>query len=83
MADFYCKHCGAASSSISGLTANYCSKHPYVPNKGMHMLYEGGEKAEYTCKNCGASASSIAGITAHCCSKHPKGENKGKHQPAM
>jgi len=83
MADFYCKHCGFQSPNASNVTASYCPKHPFGPNKGKHALYEGSEKAEYTCVNCRSTAPSIAGLTANRCSKHPKGENKGRHEPEL
>ena len=83
MANFYCKYCGTKASSVSGLTASSCSRHPLGANKGKHNLYEGSEKPQYTCKYCGTKGSSISGLTASSCSRHPNGANKGKHEPAM
>ena len=83
MANFTCEYCGTKASSIAGLTASSCSRHPQGANKGKHKLYEGGEKSEYFCKHCGTKSSSIAGLTASSCSRHPEGANKGKHSPAL
>jgi transcription elongation factor Elf1 len=76
MANFYCKWCGVKHSSISTLTANFCSKNPEGKK---HTLYEGTEKTKYNCKFCGNSNSSMATLTANFCSKSPS----KKHQPAL
>jgi transcription elongation factor Elf1 len=83
MANFTCEYCGSKSTSIAGLTAGSCSRHPAGPNKGKHKLYEGSEKSQYSCKYCGTNSTSIAGLTAGSCSRHPDGANKGKHSPAL
>lgn len=83
MANYYCEYCGAKSSSVSGLTAGSCSRHPNGPNKGKHKLYEGSEKSQYVCKYCGTKYSSLSGLTAGSCARHPNGPNKGKHSPAL
>jgi transcription elongation factor Elf1 len=80
---FYCRYCGIKNSSIAGLTASSCIKHPLGPNKGKHAVYEGSEKARYTCKYCGFKASSIAALTTSFCRRHPNGTNKGRHEPAL
>ena len=80
---YYCKHCGAKASTISGLTSASCPRHPSGANKGKHVLYEGGEKSQYDCKYCGKSASTIANLTASSCQRHPAGANKGKHEAAI
>lgn len=36
IANYYCKHCGARFSSISGLTAQICPRHPNGNHKGRH-----------------------------------------------
>ncbi|HPB82151.1 MAG TPA: hypothetical protein PK200_08960, partial [Spirochaetota bacterium] len=33
---YFCKHCGYKSSSISSLTASSCPRHPDGANKGKH-----------------------------------------------
>lgn len=83
MAKYYCEYCGASASTVSGLTANSCSKHPAGSYKGRHSLYQGTEKQKYTCKFCGTNASSISGLTANSCSRHPNGSYKGYHSPAL
>ena len=83
MPNFYCENCGTKSSSISGLTANSCHRHPLGAGKGKHKLYEGSEKSQYSCKYCGTSASSIMGLTGNSCHRHPNGAGKGKHAPAL
>jgi len=83
MANFYCEYCGQKYSSVSGLTASSCNRHPLGPGKGKHKLYEGSEKDKYTCKFCGQSYSSIAALTASSCNRHPNGPGKGKHAPAL
>lgn len=83
MAKFFCKYCGTFSSSVSGLTASSCFRHPLGPNKGKHVLYEGSEKAQYVCKYCGTKSSTISSLAACSCFRHPNGANKGKHEPAM
>ena len=81
--NYYCKYCGSKASSISGLTAISCSRHPSGPGKGKHALYEGTEKSQYSCKYCGTNASSITSLTGISCSRHPNGSGKGKHEPAL
>lgn len=83
MANFYCEYCGTKSSSVSSLTASFCSRHPRGAGKGKHKLYEGSEKSKYTCKYCGNSSSSLSSLTASSCSRHPNGAGKGKHSPAL
>ena len=83
MANYYCEYCGAKYSSVSGLTAGSCSRHPNGPHKGKHKLYEGSEKSQYVCKYCGTKYSSLSGLTAGSCARHPNGSNKGKHSPAL
>lgn len=83
MANYYCEYCGAKFSSVSTLTACFCSRHPNGANKGKHKLYEGSEKNKYVCKYCGMSFSSLTTLTACCCSRHPNGTKKGKHVPAL
>lgn len=83
MANFYCKHCGHKSSSVSALTSGTCLRHPAGPNKGKHALYEGSEKSEYTCKNCGRDFPTLTSLTSATCLRHPDGANKGRHQPAL
>ncbi|HNW91075.1 MAG TPA: hypothetical protein PKN48_15555 [Bacteroidales bacterium] len=83
MAKFFCEYCGMPATTVSGLTAGHCSRHPLGPNKGRHSLYQGSEKSKYTCKYCGTSNSSISGLTVGSCSRHPNGANKGKHAPAL
>ena len=80
---FYCKYCGHKASSVAGLTASSCIRHPNGPSKGKHALYEGGEKKSYTCKYCGRQASSIMSLTASKCIRHPNGPAKGNHEPAL
>jgi len=80
---FYCKYCGAKSSSVSALTMGSCPKHPIGGNKGKHVLYEGVEKKQYTCKYCGANSSRTSSLTSGTCIRHPNGPNKGKHEPAL
>jgi DNA-directed RNA polymerase subunit RPC12/RpoP len=76
MANYYCKWCGQKFSSVSGLTANQCSRNP---GGKRHELYEGNEKSQYTCKYCGQKFSSLSGLTANQCTKSPS----KKHQPAL
>ena len=83
MANYYCKHCGQRFSSVNGLTAQTCPRHPAGCHKGRHELYEGDEKDSYTCKYCGQRYSSIAGLTAQTCPRHPNGNHKGRHSPAL
>lgn len=83
MSNFYCEYCGTKSSSISGLTAPSCHRHPLGASKGKHKLYEGSEKSQYSCKYCGTSASTIMGLTGNSCHRHPNGTGKGKHAPAL
>lgn len=83
MANYYCEYCGTKSSSVAGLTAGSCMKHPSGANKGKHKLYEGSEKSQYVCKYCGNKSSSIMGLTSASCMRHPNGANKGKHSPAL
>jgi hypothetical protein len=80
---FYCKYCGAKSSSVIGLTNGSCPRHPNGPNRNKHVLYEGSDKKQYTCKYCGAKSFHIASLTSGNCARHPKGPNKGKHEPAL
>ena len=80
---FYCKYCGHKASSVAGLTASACIRHPDGPHKGRHALYEGSEKEVYTCKYCGHKVSSIASLTSSACIRHPNGPHKGKHAPAL
>ena len=83
MANYYCEYCGTRYSSVSSLTAGYCSRHPNGCNKGKHKLYEGSEKSQYICKYCGTKYSSLSSLTSGYCSRHPAGCNKGKHSPAL
>jgi len=77
MANYYCKYCGSKHTSVSSLTASYCSKNPSGKN---HALYEGSEKSQYTCKYCGSKHSTLSSLTASYCSKNPDGKN---HAPAL
>ncbi len=83
MPKFFCEYCGTNSSSIEGLTANSCIRHPNGPSKGKHKLYEGNEKSQYSCKYCGTNSSSIQSLTANTCIRHPNGASKGHHSPAL
>lgn len=83
MANFYCVNCGYRATSVAGLTALICTKHPAGQNKGNHILYEGSEKAQYTCKYCGFKSATIATLTALICTRHPNGQNKGYHSPTL
>lgn len=79
----YCKYCGHKASSVAGLTAAMCIRHPNGPHKGRHVLYEGSAKEKYTCKHCGGQFNSIASLTAAKCIRHPNGPHKGNHEPAL
>ena len=83
MSNFYCEYCGSKNSSISGLTAGSCLRHPNGTAKGKHKLYEGSEKSKYSCKYCGTSSSSISSLTASSCLRHPNVTAKGKHSPSL
>ena len=83
MANYYCEYCGHKYSNVQTLTACWCIRHPYGPNKGKHKLYEGSEKSKYTCKYCGKQYSNLETLTACWCIRHPEGPNKGKHSPAL
>ena len=82
-AKFYCRYCGIFRSSVQGLTAGWCPRHPAGANKGRHVLYQGSEKTQYTCEFCGVKRSSISSLTAGWCPRHPAGVNKGRHSPAL
>lgn len=81
MSNYYCEYCGTRNSSIAGLTANSCHRHPL--GNGKHKLYEGTEKSQYSCKYCGTSSFLISSLTANSCHRHPNGSGKGKHSPAL
>lgn len=83
MSRCYCEYCGTSQSTVSGLTAFKCPRHPNGANQGYHKLYEGSEKKQYVCKYCGTKQSTISGLTAFKCSRHPNGTNKGHHCPAL
>lgn len=83
MSKFYCEHCGTTGSSVQGLTAKRCMRHPDGSLKGFHKLYEGTEKSRFTCKYCGNSNSSMMNLTSIGCLRHPNGPLKGKHKPAL
>ncbi|WP_264521156.1 hypothetical protein [Flavobacterium sp. N1994] len=83
MPDCFCEYCGTKNSSIAGLVANPCFRHPNGSNKGKHKLYEGSTKSQYYCKYCGTSDPNISGLTNNPCYRHPNGANKGKHAPAL
>jgi hypothetical protein len=60
-----------------------CPRHPDGERKGLHAVYEGGEKKEYVCKYCGSKSSSISGLTMSKCPRHPDGARKSYHSPAL
>lgn len=80
MSDYYCKHCGTKSSSISSLTTGNCIRHPAGAHKGKHALYEGSEKSRYECKFCGTGFPNLSSLTTGLCIRHPSGSHKGKHE---
>lgn len=67
MPRFYCKYCGTAYNTVTGLTSAGCSKSPTKK----HVLYEGGEKKQYTCQYCGSKMNTISGLVATTCAKSP------------
>lgn len=83
MANYYCEYCGVKNSTVNGLTAGSCMRHPAGPNKGKHKLYEGTEKSQYVCKYCGVKNTTISSLTSGSCMRHPNGANRGKHSPSL
>lgn len=77
MAQFVCKYCGTASSSVAGLTNGSCSKNPAG---GRHVPYEGSTtEKKYACMYCGQQNTNIASLTGGSCSKNPS--SKKFHVP--
>jgi predicted nucleic acid-binding Zn ribbon protein len=83
MANYYCEYYGQKNTTVHGLTAGNCIRHPNGNSKRKHKLYEGTEKSQYVCKLCGIKNSTLHGLTSGNCIRHPNGNSKGKYQPEL
>lgn len=80
---YLCEYCGQKFSSVQSLSQMRCHRHPLGDSKGVHKLFEGGEKSKYICKYCGISNTSLDYLTLRRCNSHPNGTGKGYHEPAL
>ena len=75
-----CRYCGTQMSSVRGLVALQCPRHPLGMGKGKHAPFEGASRETFVCIHCGQKAGTLHALVSLQCPRHPNGPGKGRHE---